>query len=204
MALSHFWLVSNQGLPQKIPIASVQSSRSQVYRIYRFLTEIEDVLVNESDDFVRLPLMVPKVFQLLTESDWLRYEYHLPDPQQGWSVNTLYDEPDFPLTVQMVTWASQEKSTTHNHGTWGIVAVIDGQEKHTFWQKVGPSEHSNQLEMTQELVLEQGEVIAFLPNAIHCVRAISEQPTVTFNLYGETDYQSRYVFNHEEHTAQLF
>ncbi len=205
--MSNFWLVSNQGQLTPLPLESISSSSKQTYRIYRFLTEIEDVLATQADDSLRLRAIAPKVIQLLTQSDWLQLEYQQPDPKQGWSVVTLYDEPDFPLTVQMVSWASQAVSTTHNHATWGLVGVVDGQEKHTFWRRQSDPRKSGDpviLEKLEELVLGPGDIIGFLPDAIHCVEAVSEEPTVTFNLYGVTDYKNRYVYDPQTQTAELF
>ena len=76
-------------------------------RLYRFLTEVEDVLHAEADDQLRLDQIRPLVRHLLNHSAWLQYEFKPPNPKTGWSVNMLYDEPGFPLTVQnggLGTW----------------------------------------------------------------------------------------------------
>jgi hypothetical protein len=41
----------------------------------------------------------------------------------------LYQEDNFPITIQMVAWLPGNISPIHNHGTWGLVAVVSGQEK---------------------------------------------------------------------------
>jgi predicted metal-dependent enzyme (double-stranded beta helix superfamily) len=50
----------------------------------------------------------------------------------------LYDEPDFPLTVQTVSWLPGQVSPIHNHATWGVVALISGTEKNTLWRRTNP------------------------------------------------------------------
>jgi len=44
----------------------------------------------------------------------------------------LYDEIGYPLAMQIETLQSGAKSNIHNHGTWGIVAILEGQEKIPF------------------------------------------------------------------------
>ncbi|NER81825.1 MAG: cupin, partial [Leptolyngbya sp. SIO1D8] len=55
-----------------------------------------------------------------------------------------------------------------------------------------------------EVVLSPGDIITFTPGAIHQVEPIGDEPTISFNLYGITDYKSRYVFDPEASTAELF
>ena len=127
-----------------------------------------------------------------------------PSPQTGTSVLLLYDELGFPLTVQTVTFAPGTRSNIHNHGTWGIVAVLKGQEKNTFWQRTHNPEFQDKIEPTGELTLFPGDIISFTPDAIHCVEAVGDEPTVTFNVYGETDPNERFEFDSVTHQARNF
>ncbi|MGJ3250571.1 MAG: cupin [Elainellaceae cyanobacterium] len=174
------------------------------YRLYRFLTDLEDVLAAEPDDVQRIQAIAPLVRTLLTSSDWLQMEYREPHPEKGWSVKFLYREPKFPITVQMVSWSPQQRSTIHNHATWGIVALINGQEKNTFWRRSPTPEHPNRIEKVGEQILVPGDMIGFTPDAIHCVEALGDEPTISFNLYGVTAYDQRYKFDPDRHTAEKF
>ncbi|MEM9508650.1 MAG: cupin [Cyanobacteria bacterium P01_E01_bin.35] len=174
------------------------------YRLYRFLTDLEDVLLDIPDDRDRLQAIMPLVRNLLTSSYWLQMEYDQPSPKTGWSVKTLYREPDYPLTVQMVAWKPGTSSPIHNHGTWGIVALIDGTEKNRFWKRSPTAEFPDKLELVGEQILQPGEIIGFTPGAIHSVESIGDEPTISFNLYGKTDYPQRYQFDIIEHTAKNF
>jgi predicted metal-dependent enzyme (double-stranded beta helix superfamily) len=232
------WLVTDNGNIQVCPIADDDWGQvGQTYRLYRFLTDVEDILWRYSDDRQRLEQIRPLVRRLLNSSYWLQGEYKQPNPERGWSVLTLYEEPDFPLTVQTVVWLPGRKSKIHNHATWGLVALVNGQEKNVIWQRVGSAgiEHSdsagqkgdndnksersqqlaqsassdrldrvNQIEPIGEQILNPGDIISFTSEAIHHVEVISDEPTITFNLYGLTDYQQRYEFDPINHTAKLF
>lgn len=174
------------------------------YRLFRFLTDMEDILLDIPDDRDRLKAIMPLVRNLLTSSYWLQMEYEQPSPKTGWSVKMLYREPEYPLTVQMVAWQPGGMSPIHNHGAWGIVAIVSGTEKNRFWKRSPTAEHPDRLELIGEQILEPGEIIGLMPDAIHSVESIGDEPTISFNIYGQTNYQQRYQFDPKNHTAKKF
>ncbi|MDM9382103.1 cupin [Chlorogloeopsis sp. ULAP01] len=198
------WLVTGDGNYQICKSMRAWDLLRDNYRLYRFLTELEDVLQNVEDEASRLPEIQILVRRLIVNSYWVQSQYLEPCPQTGTSVVLLYDELGFPFTVQTVTFAPETTSNIHNHGTWGVVAVLKGQEKNTFWRRNPHSESPNKIEKTGELILYPGDIISFTPNAIHSVEAVGNEPTVTFNLYGETDPKQRFEYNLITHTAKNF
>ena len=113
------------------------------YRLYRFLTEVEDILKNVEDESTRLPEIRMLVRRLIINSYWVQSQFLQPDLKTGISVLLLYNELGFPLTVQTVTFAPGTNSNIHNHGTWGVVAILKGQEKNTFWRRSSNSDFPN-------------------------------------------------------------
>jgi predicted metal-dependent enzyme (double-stranded beta helix superfamily) len=196
------WLVTDDGSLQTFAAADV-AEPAQTYRLYRFLTELEDILAAIPDDRARLQAIAPLVRKLLISSYWLQMEYKEPDAN-GWGVHFLYREYQFPLTVQMVTWQPGTASTIHNHATWGLVAMIGGQERNRIWRRVPGEDCPHRIEPAESLVLSPGDIITFTPGAIHQVEPVGEEPTISFNLYGVTDFQSRYQFDPQAQTAKLF
>ncbi len=174
------------------------------YRLYRFLTDLDDILTTIPDDYQRIQAIFPLVRQLLTSSYWLQMEYVEPSPKVGWSVKMLYQEPHYPLTVQMVAWQPGRVSPIHNHATWGIVALISGEEKNNFWRRSPDSQHKDRIEKVGEHILVPGDIIGFMPEAIHSVEPSGDEPTITFNIYGVTDFAKRYQFDPVKHTAKNF
>lgn len=201
------WLLKDNGEWENCEIVEESELTANPYRLFRFLTNLEDILQNTSDEKKRLERIRPLVRRLLNCSEWLHYEYLEPDPNTGWSVTTLYDEPDFPLTVQTVVWLPGSVSPIHNHATWGVVAILSGEEKNTLWKQVNPGTSETQdgsIEKTGELILSPGDIISFTPNAIHNVEVSGDEPTVSFNLYGETNYKQRFEFDPVNYTATNF
>ncbi|MGB3310257.1 MAG: cupin [Nodosilinea sp.] len=142
--------------------------------------------------------------KLLVSSYWLQMEYSAPDPKTGWSVNFLYREHEFPLAVQMVSWQPGQTSPIHNHGTWGIVALVSGQERNRLWRRAPQPDHPDHLEPIDDIILNPGDVVALTADAIHSVEALGDEPAVSFNLYGVTRFDQRYGFDPASQTAKRF
>jgi predicted metal-dependent enzyme (double-stranded beta helix superfamily) len=177
---------------------------TQPYRLYRFLSDLDDILGQELDDRQRLALICPLVRRLLNSSTWLLDHYLPPDPDTGWSVLMLYDEPDYPITVQTVVWTPGSVSPIHNHAAWGIVALLSGQEKNTFWHRSGVADTPDRIEPVGDRTLFPGDILCLMPDAIHHIEACSNEPAISFNLYGETNYAQRFQFDPGQGTAQIF
>ncbi|MEA5551753.1 cupin [Anabaena cylindrica UHCC 0172] len=198
------WFVAGDGQHQACKSARTWDLLRDNYRLYRFLTEIEDVLFNIEDESTCLPEIRMLVRRLIVNSYWVQSQFLAPDSKTGTSVLLLYDELGFPLTVQTVTFAPGTISNIHNHGTWGVVAVLKGEEKNTFWRRTSNSEFPDKIEITGEINLSPGDIISFASDTIHQVQAVGEEPTVTFNIYGETNPKERFEFNAIDHIAKKF
>ena len=174
------------------------------YRLYRFLTEMEDLLNDVADQCTCLPQIRMLVRRLITNSYWVQTQHVEPCPKTGISVLMLYDELGFPLTVQKETYSPGIVSSIHTHGTWGVVAVLKGKEKHTFWKRTNHPEFKDKIEPVGEITLVPGDIISFTPDAIHSVQAVDDEPTITFNIYGETNPRERFEFDTITYKAKKF
>lgn len=201
---SRDWLVTGDGQYQACKSPREWDLLRNEYRLYRFLTEVEDVLSAVADECSRLPEIRMLVRRLITNSYWVQTQYPEPCPKTGISVLMLYDELGFPLTVQTETISPGTETPIHTHGTWGVVAVLKGQEKHTFWKRTNDAEFKDRIEPVGGMILSPGDIISFTPDAIHSVEAIGDEPTISFNMYGETNPKERFEFNPIAHTAKKF
>jgi predicted metal-dependent enzyme (double-stranded beta helix superfamily) len=186
------WLVTEDGQCEVCDSIGRYEMSAEYYRLYHFLNDLENILKREKDDRRRLQLICPLVRRLLMSSYWLQSTVRKPDPATGWSVLKLYDEPFFPWTVQTALWPPKKVSPIHNHAAWGVVALISGHEKNTFWKRANDLEDQNRVERVGDHILVPGDVISFMPDAIHSIKAVGDQPTITFNVYGETNAEVIY------------
>ncbi|WP_017302910.1 hypothetical protein [Spirulina subsalsa] len=201
---SQDWLINNEGVCQAVDWGIPEVDSFRPYRLYRFLTDLEDILEQISDDALRLQAICPLVRQLLRSSSWLQIPMVEPNPETGWEVLMLYDEPFFPLTVQLVAWAPGVVSPVHNHACWGLVALLSGEEKNTFWRRSGRGDAPDAIEKIGDRIFSPGDVLCLMPEAIHHIEATSPEPTLSFNLYGETNYPQRFQFDPLAGTARNF
>lgn len=203
VAMANTYLVDGSGYCRAVR-ENDYSTTADPYRLYRFLTELEDILATIPEDSARIEAIAPRVRLLLSSSYWLQMEYAPPPEQPGWSVKFLYRDFDFALTVQMVAWLPGRISPIHNHGAWGIVALIGGAEKNRLWRRSPTPQHPDRIELVDEKILSAGDIIGFLPDAIHSVEPMGDEPAITFNLYGVTDFSRRFEFDPVHHQAKLF
>ena len=82
--------------------------------------------------------------------------------------------------------------------------MLDGQEQNTFYQRSPTSELPDFIDRTGSHLLTPGDILCLMPEAIHQIEASGDEPTISFNVYGVTDYDRRYEFNLAQHTAAIF
>jgi predicted metal-dependent enzyme (double-stranded beta helix superfamily) len=172
------------------------------YRFYHLLSNLEDLLECCPVDEDLLEKAVPLLYRLLASSPWFSLAVLPPDLEVKWSVQNLDDEPDLPLTVQLVSWASGRTAPIHNHGCWGLVNLLLGLKRSHVWGKRPGAEGLKQILPIEGLCLQPGDTL-LLPEAIHSVEALGEEQTVSINRYGPTDYTQRFELNPQQGTAQL-
>lgn len=203
------WLVTENGncLGFDSPKEWDLLSKTNPYRLYRFLEELEDILnqgemtnQNEKDLLKSIRRVVRK---LILNVYWIKTTIPDPSPKTGTALSLLYDEPGFSLTLQTEIMLSGTTTSIHNHGTWGVVATLGGKQKNSFWKQFPTAEVSNKLQKVGEKILYPGDIISFTSNAIHQVEAIGDEPTFTLNLYGET-LSNRFIFDPITSQTQKF
>ncbi|TVP65390.1 MAG: cupin [Leptolyngbya sp. LCM1.Bin17] len=198
------WLVDAEGQCQPRPTPRPWDLLQDHYYLHQFLSDILHILAAaaaETDQWDYLPQIRRQVRQLILNSYWLHTQRAEPDPKTGATVTTLYDEIGYPLTVQNVTTAPGMVTPIHNHGTWGVVALLEGQERHTFWQQ---ATRDAAIAPIGQRILQAGEILSFMPAAIHQVETLGPEPALTFQLYGDTQPKARFQFDPETLTAKPF
>ncbi|QDZ39914.1 cupin [Euhalothece natronophila Z-M001] len=202
------WLVKDNGVCSRCTLVRDWDFLDAGYRLYRFLTEVEDrinlAVSQGTDEETLLSQLRPLVRKLILNCSVVQSSCHQLNQNQENAVAMLYDELGLPITIQTEINCLGEKSPIHNHGTWGIVAVLKGQQKNWFWRRNPTENHPNRIEYVGEKIIQQGEIISFTSEAIHRIEAVGEEATITLNLYGETEANKRFQFDDEKQTAKAF
>ena len=178
------------------------------YRLHRFLTELDDVIneaeISQQAETEYLPILRRLTRKLLLNVYWISQSITTPSPETGTGFTLLYDELGFPFTLQTEIMKPGTSTTIHNHGTWGVVATLQGQQKNTLWKLAPTREYPQNIEKVGNQVFQTGDIISFTTEAIHSVEAVGNEPTVTLNLYGDTNASKRFKFDPETHKAYHF
>lgn len=173
------------------------------YYLHRFLTEVENVLNTHDDEIETLAALRLVVRRLIINSYWLRTQKPTPSAY-GIPARMLYDELGYPLTVQTAIAQPGTTSSIHNHGNWGVIAILEGEEVNTLWRRVPDTRHPDRVEPISEITLLPGDIISFTSDAIHRVKAMGDAPTFSFSIYGETYHSKRFEYDPIAHTAKNF
>jgi predicted metal-dependent enzyme (double-stranded beta helix superfamily) len=143
----------------------------------------------------------------LASDQWLVSAMREPDPDQGFGVFPLHEEPDHTLAVFAFSWKPGGGTPPHDHGTWAVIAGVEGPETNTFWRRVdggqGPGEA--RVERIGAKVFGRGDVLAMPTGAIHAVRNEGDRVTVSLHMYGvDPNRTDRLQFDLATHRASLF
>jgi predicted metal-dependent enzyme (double-stranded beta helix superfamily) len=149
------------------------------YRLDDFVKDLRSAISAPLAEAAVLDQVKPLVERLARSRSWLKPEHYECDPEQGFGVHILHEDSDHSLWVVAVAWLPKRGAPPHNHGTWAVVAGIDGEEKNVLWRRRG-----GQLERQGSEVLGPGQVAAFLGNAIHSVANEGDRTTLSLHVYG--------------------
>ncbi|MCA9634559.1 MAG: hypothetical protein KC420_00805 [Myxococcales bacterium] len=192
------WLVGRDGVPHPIDPRVDASPSGRPYRLYRFLTEVEELLEAAGDPEPRLVALAARVRRLLRDAPWLSDELEPAPVDPGYSIEALYDEPGLESVVQLVAWLAGGARGAHDHGHLALVAVLSGVERHTFWRRRPDGDTGDAgLEQVTTLELGPGSLVALAPDAVHSVEVLAD--VVSLNLYGASPRSSVAALDAGEH-----
>jgi predicted metal-dependent enzyme (double-stranded beta helix superfamily) len=138
---------------------------------------------------------------------WLQPEHYTCDTEQGFGVHLLHEEADHTLAIFAISWLPGRGAPPHNHGTWAVVAGVDGMETNTFWKRLDDGSRAGYANLVYngEKAFGPGEVIAMLPHELHSVTNETEAVTVSLHIYGKhLNYTGRSQFDVEQKAERPF
>lgn len=185
----------------------MQRARAQAYTLEAFVDDLRRI-AGGTDDPARIVAAVrPLAGRLATERGWVRPAHYGCDEAQGFGVHLLHEEPDHSLAVFAVAWLPGRGAPPHDHGTWAVVAGVDGPERNTFWRRLDDRSRPGYAELRKagEKVFAEGDVLTMLPGAIHSVDNCTGQVTLSLHVYGRhINHTDRSSYDPEAGTEQPF
>jgi len=178
------------------------------YSIQSLVKDLRRVVSEASDERDILNRVRPLARRAaLSKDSWFEKRFYGTDPEQGFGVHLLHEEPDHALAVFAVSWLPSRGAPPHDHGTWAVVAGVEGPEKNEFFERVDDRSRSGyaELKKIEETVFGAGDVLAMRTGQIHGVRNESGAVSVSLHIYGKNiQHTGRSRFDVETRTETPF
>lgn len=179
----------------------------KTYGLAQFVADLRRIAAETKDAGEIVTRVRPLARELALAESWLEARHYEYDAEAGYGVHLLHEEPDHTLAVFAVAWGAGRAVQPHNHGTWAVVAGVDGPEKNFFWKRVDDRSRQGYGEIRKqaEKVFGPGDVVTFLPDSIHSVANETDRTTLSLHVYGKhPNYTGRSQFDPERNVEQPF
>ncbi len=177
------------------------------YELASFIADLRTITAATRDPREIVGRVRPLVRDLALARTWLQTKHYECDSAQGFGVHLLHEEPDHTLAIFAGAWLPGRGAPPHNHGTWAVVAGVDGPERNVFWKRLDDGSRPGYAEIVEEgaRVFGAGDVVTFMPDSIHSVVNDTDRVTVSLHVYGKhVNYTTRSQFDPARRVEQEF
>ena len=131
--------------------------------------------------------------------------------QKGDSASSLYllsEDENHEYAFYAVSEITGNMSPPHDHTTWAVIAGIEGEELNKFYLRLDRGEELGRarIEETHSEVVGIGTGVTLMPEDIHSIHCLVDQPTLNFHFYGRSieHLPKRKAFNMSDGTYRYF
>lgn len=138
--------------------------------------------------------IAPLMQDLLGESESFLKPEHFRENEESYARNLVFEAEDGHLSLFALVWRPGQWTPVHDHGTWGVVGVIEGALEERNYIRCDKDQDRKQgcdsgidLQRGGVILMNPGTVTSFVPNPdhIHMTGVSSERPrAVSLHLYG--------------------
>lgn len=136
--------------------------------------------------------LAPLMFDLLAHADTFLESRHYRSDPHHYSRNLVHDAQDAGLSLYTLVWLPGQWTPIHDHGSWGVVGVLEGVLEERNYVRVSPERSADdEIDLVRGgvILLGRGAVTSFVPNPdhIHVTGVPTERPrAVSLHVYGRT------------------
>lgn len=166
---------------------------SEPYTLDHYVEDLREITSQTDDEDEIIRQVSPLAQRMATDKTWLHEKHYEADPDQGFGVHLLHEEPDHSLAVFAVSWLPGRGTPPHDHGTWAVVAGVDGIERNVRYRRVDDRSRNDyaELEVKSDINADAGDLVCMKTGGIHMVRNETDAVTLSLHTYGrhinETD-----------------
>ena len=136
--------------------------------------------------------LAPLMLDLIDQAGTFLEPQHYRSSTAGYTRNLVYDAPDESLSLYSIVWLPGQWTPVHDHGSWGVVGVIEGVLEERSYVRLSPDRGTDdEIDLARggTVLLRHGAVTSFVPNPdhIHVTGVPTERSrVVSLHLYGKT------------------
>jgi len=134
--------------------------------------------------------LAPLMLELIEQAGSFLEPQHYRSDAASYTRNLIHDAPDHSLSLYAIVWLPGQWTPVHDHGSWGVVGVIEGIVEERSYVRLSPDSGTDEgIELARggTVLLSRGAVTSFVPNPdhIHVTGVPAERPrAVSLHLYG--------------------
>lgn len=122
------------------------------------------------------------LLEMAARRDWFPHDrFPLPRGQNS-VMYVLHSDPDESTTLYVNVCGPGIVSPAHDHGTWALIAGLEGAEENRFYRTREP-DHRDVAEVGR-MTVEHGKAIALLPDDIHSISTGDQPLMMSLHFYG--------------------
>ncbi len=178
------------------------------YSVSQLAADVKRVCAQFSDERQILSNVRPLARRAaLSKSSWLEDRMYRADPEQGFGVHLIYEEPDHTVAILALSWLPNRGAPPHDHGTWAVVAGVEGPERNEFYERADDRTRPGhaRLKKIGEKICGVGDVVALPTGTIHSVWNDTDAVSLSLHIYGKhINYTGRSQFDQEKQTETPF
>lgn len=155
------------------------------YMIQGFIRDAESIVRSSVSESDILRGLKPALQRLLDTPGSVPAAAFVPRKDR-FANNLIYRPEDRAFSIMGGNWASGQTTPIHDHLTWAVVGVYQGQERESIYRRTddGSDPRRATLELVSARFNERGHVTVLSRAGIHRIDNVSPQPSFSVHVYG--------------------
>lgn len=172
-------------LPGSRPAGTAMASTSADYTLYDFTGEAEAIVRSTPSEPDVLRQLRPLLEKLIRTPGSVPPSAFTPR-EDRFANNLLYRPKDRRFSVMGGNWAPGQTTPIHDHLTWAVVGVCEGEERESIYRRTddGSDPTRAELEQVSARVNAKGHVSVLSHTGIHRIDNVSSRPSWSIHVYG--------------------
>lgn len=167
-----------------------------------FIQDVDQIVREGGTEEVLISKTKTRMQQLLKLENILPEQYMQTHPR--FALYPLHIAQDESYVITAAVWDVGQATPLHDHGTWGVIGVIQGVEREVKYAR--PSSENEPLTVIKDRYIREGEVGTCCSSEqdIHQVECASSVPCVGIHVYGRNIGEiERHMYDLQTGTKRL-